>query len=136
MVAMKTKGQDILTSRPELKGNPFSTPEGYFESFKLEMSRKVEKPRASIWKSSIPYMAVAASLALILSVGTLIMNRIGTINDLSDEDYILFSNSSVSTAEYEDSESYQFAEAELMDEDIIEYLIYVGASPESIELSK
>lgn len=136
MVAMKTKGQDILTSRPELKGNPFSTPEGYFESFKLEMSRMVEKPRASRWKSSIPYMAVAASLALILSVGTLIMNSIGTINDFSDEDYILFSNSFVSTAEYEDSESYQFAEAELMDEDIIEYLIYVGASPESIELSK
>lgn len=136
MVAMKTKGQDILTSRPELKGNPFSTPEGYFESFKLEMSRRVEKPRASIWKSSIQYMAVAASLALILSVGTLIMNSIGTINDFSDEDYILFSNSFVSTAEYEDSESYQFAEAELMDEDIIEYLIYVGASPESIELSK
>ena len=136
MVAMKTKGQDILTSRPELKGNPFSTPEGYFESFKLEMSRRVEKPRASIWKSSIPYMAVAASLALILSVGTLIINSIGTINDFSDEDYILFSNSFVSTAEYEDSESYQFAEAELKEEDIIEYLIYVGTSLESIENSK
>ena len=30
----------------------------------------------------------------------------------------------------------QTAEAELLDEDIIEYLIYIGVSPESIELSK
>jgi hypothetical protein len=32
--------------------------------------------------------------------------------------------------------TYQYADAELMDEDIIEYLIYTGESPESIELSK
>ena len=81
-------------------------------------------------------MAAAASLALVLSVGSLVKDIFTSGNDFTDEDYILFSNSFISTAEYDSSDSYQFAAAELMDEDIVEYLIYLGVSPESIELSK
>ena len=136
MRAMKTNGHDILASRPELKDRPFGIPEGYFETFREEMTAKAAKPQISLWNRSIPYMAAAASLALILSVGSFVKNSVGSSNDFTDEDYILFSNSFISTAEYDSSESYQFAEAELMDEDIIEYLIYLGVSPESIELSK
>lgn len=136
MRAMKTNGHDILASRPELKDRPFGIPEGYFETFREEMTAKAAKPQISLWNRSIPYMAAAASLALILSVGSFVKNSLGSSNDFTDEDYILFSNSFISTAEYDSSESYQFAEAELMDEDIIEYLIYLGVSPESIELSK
>ena len=136
MRAMKTNGHDILTSRPELKDRPFGIPEGYFEAFKTEMAARTAKPQISLWSRSIPYMAVAASLALILSVGSIVKKSFGTGSEFTDEDYILFSNSFVSTAEYDSAESYQFAEAELMDEDIIEYLIYLGVSPESIELSK
>ena len=133
---MKTHEQDILNIRHELKDNPFGAPEGYFEFFKKEMSRNAARPQTTVRRTSLAYMAAAASLALFLSVGALIKNGLGVTNDYSDEDYILFSNSFVSTAEYEGSESYHFAEAELMDEDIIEYLIYLGISPESIELSK
>lgn len=133
---MKTNGHDILASRPELKDRPFGVPEGYFESFKTEMAGKRSKPQTGLWSKSVPYMAVAASLALILSVGTLLKNSFAAGNDFTDEDYILFSNSFVSTAEYQGEDTYQFAEAEIMDEDIIEYLIYTGESPESIELSK
>ena len=136
MTAMKTKGQDILISKPELKDNPFCTPEGYFESFKQEMTYKAAKPQTNARRTKVVYLAVAASVALFISLGALLKNSLGNINDFSDEDYILFSNSFVSTAEYENNEAYQFAEAELMDEDIIEYLIYLGLSPESIELSK
>ena len=136
MRAMKTNGHDILASRPELKDRPFGIPEGYFETFREEMTAKAAKPQISLWNRSIPYMAAAASVALILSVGSFVKNSFGSSNDFTDEDYILFSNSFISTAEYDSSESYQFAEAELMDEDIIEYLIYLGVSPESIELSK
>ena len=81
-------------------------------------------------------MAVAASLAFILSVGSFIKSELDRNSIVTDEDYILFSNSFVSTAEYDSEDAYHFAEAELMDEDIIEYLIYLGVSPESIELSK
>ena len=133
---MKTNGHDILTSRPELKDRPFGVPEGYFEAFKKEMEGKAVKQQISIWNKSIPYMALAASLALFLSVGALLKSSSAQGPGFTDEDYILFSNSFVSTAEYDSSDSYQFAEAELMDEDIIEYLIYLGVSPESIELSK
>lgn len=136
MTAMKTNGHDILTSRPELKARPFGVPEGYFEAFKKEMAGKAVKPQISIWNKSIPYMALAASLALFLSVGALLKSSSAQGNDFTDEDYILFSNSFISTAEYDSSDSYQFADAELMDEDIVEYLIYLGVSPESIELSK
>ena len=136
MLAMKTNGHDILTSRPELKDRPFGVPEGYFEAFKKEMAGKAVKPQISIWNKSIPYMAIAASLALFLSVGALLKSSSALGTYFTDEDYILFSNSFVSTAEYDSSDSYRFAEAELMDEDIIEYLIYLGVSPESIELSK
>ena len=81
-------------------------------------------------------MAAAASLALVLSVGSLVKDIFTSGNDFTDEDYILFSNSFISTAEYDNSDSYQFADAELMDEDIVEYLIYLGVSPVSIDLSK
>ena len=136
MAAMKDQVQDILTTQKVLKESPFTVPAGYFESFKAETARTATAPVVSPWRRSIPYMAVAASLAFLLSVGTFVQNSIGSRNSITDEDYILFSNSFVSTAEYDSSDSYQFAEAELMDEDIIEYLIYLGVSPESIELSK
>ena len=132
---MKTNGNDILSSHPELKKNPFGAPEGYFETFKVNVTSKAVKPQATPWRRSIPYIAVAASLALLISVGSFISNRIQADNGYTDEDYIL-SSSFISIAEYENEDSYQFAEAEIMNEDIIEYLIYLGISPESIELSK
>ena len=136
MAAMKEQVQDILATQKVLKENPFSVPGGYFESFKAETAKKAVLPVVSPWRRSIPYMAVAASLAFLLSVGTLVQNSISSRNRITDEDYILFSNSFISTAEYDGEEAYHFAEAEIMDEDIIEYLIYMGVSPESIELSK
>ena len=136
MAAMKDQVQDILTTQKVLKESPFTVPAGYFESFKAETVKKASIPVASPWRRSIPYMAVAASLAFLLSVGSFIQNSISSKNRITDEDYILFSNSFISTAEYDGEEAYHFAEAEIMDEDIIEYLIYLGVSPEAIELSK
>ena len=136
MAAMKDQVQDILTSQKMLKENPFTVPTGYFESVKAETVKKAFVPVVSVWKRSIPYVAVAASLAFLLSVGSFIQNSISSKNRITDEDYILFSNSFISTAEYDGEEAYHFAEAEIMDEDIIEYLIYLGVSMESIELSK
>ena len=80
-------------------------------------------------------MALAASFALLLGVGLSLNGNLKTIDEFSTEDYILFSDSMIHTI-YDDDATYQYADAELMDEDIIEYLIYTGESPESIELSK
>jgi hypothetical protein len=82
----------------------------------------------------VPYLAVAASVALLLGLGLSFSRK--SIDTLSEEDYILFSDNLIRTYFDESDVTEQFAEAELYDEDIIEYLIYIGESPESIELSK
>ena len=71
-----------------------------------------------------------------LSAGTFLLNSLNQYDEFTQEDYILFSDNMINTAMYEDMEMDQMADAELIDEDIIEYLIYIGVSPESIELSK
>ena len=133
---MKSERQDILTSQKELKDNPFGVPAGYFEAFKSTMSEMVATPKISVWRRSVPYMAAAACLALLLSAGTLLLNSLNQYDEFTQEDYILFSDNMINTAMYEDMEMDHMADAELIDEDIIEYLIYIGVSPESIELSK
>ena len=131
---MNTYGQDILTSQKELKERPFTVPDGYFETFKTETMRTSIVQVMSPWRKAVPYIAVAASLALLFGVG-LGLNESKTYDEFSTEDYILFSDTMIRTI-YDDTATYQYADAELMDEDIIEYLIYTGESPESIELSK
>lgn len=136
MAAMKSNVTDILATHKVLKESPFTVPDGYFESCKESVMKASPAKIVSPWRRRAPYMAVAASLALLLSVGAFIKGELDRNYSITDEDYILFSNSFVSTAEYDGDEAYHFAEAELMNEDIIEYLIYLGVSPESIELSK
>lgn len=131
---MKTNGHDILASHDELKKTPYSVPEGYFEAFKAEASRTYSRPVAGPWRKAVPYMAAAASFALLLSLGAMFLQKSAQDDILTQEDYILFSDNLISTAIYEEYD--QVAEADLMEEEIIEYLIYTGVSPETIELSK
>ena len=131
---MNTYGQDILTSQKELKERPFTVPDGYFEAFKTETMRTSIVQVMSPWRKAIPYIAVAASLALLFGVGSG-LNESKIYDEFSTEDYILFSDTMIRTI-YDDTATSQYADAELMDEDIFEYLIYTGESPESIELSK
>ena len=131
---MKMNGQDILTSQPTLKERPYTVPDGYFEAFKAEAISKSSISAAKPLSKLVPYLAVAASIALILGLGLSFSRK--SIDTLSEEDYILFSDNLIRTYLDESDVTEQFAEAELYDEDIIEYLIYIGESPESIELSK
>lgn len=133
---MKTYGQDILTSLKELKERPFSVPDGYFEAFKADVVSKNTITAASPLRRMVPYIAAAASLTLLFGVGLSLNKSFKTRDVFSTEDYILFSDSMIHTIYDNNASTYQYADAELMDEDIIEYLIYTGESPESIELSK
>jgi hypothetical protein len=133
---MKTYGQDILTSQKELKERPFSVPDGYFEAFKADVVSKNTITAASPLRRMVPYIAAAASLTLLFGVGLSLNKSFKTRDVFSTEDYILFSDSMIHTIYDNNASTYQYADAELMDEDIIEYLIYTGESPESIELSK
>ena len=132
---MKINEQDILTTQKMLKENPFAVPEGYFDSFRSDAAVRIRTKSSTGWSRKIaPYIAVAASLVILLGIVSTLFQSIP--ESFSEEDYILFSDNMIRIDLEEDSVTEQFAEAELYDEDIIEYLIYIGESPESIELSK
>ena len=105
---------DILKDKAELKDNPFVVPEGYFEAMKERASRvpEIQETRdRKIRRIMIPVLSAAASLALILSGMLLFDGR------LAAPEHNLYSDN-VATA--------------LSSDEIIEYLIYTGASVEDI----
>ncbi len=128
---MKENRRDILAERPELKDMPYSVPEGYFNSFKAQMKPygKVRRP----WKKMVTYVSAAASVVLLVGAGITFSQRISNEAEFTQEDFFAFSGS-FDNAEYYDMS--QLADAEIADEDIIDYLIYSGISAEEIELLK
>lgn len=132
---MKNNGQDILKERPELKKMPYSIPDGYFEQFKAKAYRH-QTVTVSLWNRLAPYAATAAVFLFLVSAGTFILERTNTDNGMSQEDYILFSDNLMNTITYDEYSESQLADAEINEEDIINYLIYSGISPEEVELSK
>ena len=127
---MKTNDTDILRDSPELKTMPFKTPEGYFDAFRESMCRPQPKV-ISLWNRLTPYAAVAAVFIFLVSAGTFILEHATPQQEMTQEDYILFSDNLMNIIEDE----YE-AEPQLADADIIDYLIYSGITPEEIELSK
>ena len=129
------KGNDILKDCRELKENPFTVPEGYFESFKTE-ARKPMVRKVNFMDRIAPYAAVAAMFVFLVTVGTLFLDNTTTEYEMTEEDYVLFSDSMMNSLAYEMGYMSQTAEAEISEEDIINYLIYTGVTAEQIELSK
>ena len=128
--------KDILKDCQELKKMPFSVPEGYFEAAKDSLRKPVTKT-VGLWKRMVPYVAMAASFAIMVSVGTHFLEKTTSENFvMTEEDYILFSDNMMNSISYEMEYSNQLAEAEISDEDIINYLIYIGITPEEIEFAK
>ncbi|MBO7192542.1 MAG: hypothetical protein J6V17_04040 [Bacteroidales bacterium] len=126
---------DILQDCQELKKMPFTVPEGYFESFKKEV-RKPMVQKLSFRKIVMPYIAVAAMFAFMVTTGTLLLERSTPEYQMTEEDYFMFSDNMMNTIAYEMEYGTQFAEAEINDEDIINYLIYTGVTAEQIEFYK
>ena len=127
---MKTNDTDILRDNPELKTMPFKTPEGYFDEFRQSMCRPQPKV-VSLWSRLTPYAAVAAVFIFLVSAGTFILEHATPQQEMTQEDYILFSDNLMNIIE----DDYE-PEPQLADADIIDYLIYSGITPEEIELSK
>ena len=129
------KGNDILKDCTELKQMPFSVPEGYFESFKKENSMPVCR-KVSLWNRIAPYAAMAAVFVFLVSAGTFLLEKSSPDYNMTEEDYVMFADNMMNTIAYEMEFGSQIAEADLSDEDIINYLIYTGVTAEHIELSK
>lgn len=129
------KENDILKDSLELKQMPFTVPEGYFEAFKEANARPVAR-KVSLWSRIAPYAAMAAVFVSLVTTGTFLLERSMPQYDMTEEDYVLFSDNMTNTIAYEMEYGSQLAEAEVSSEDIINYLIYTGVSAEHIELSK
>lgn len=129
------KKKDILRDCPELKQMPFTVPEGYFESFKAEAAKPMVH-KVSFMNRFAPYAAMAAVFACLVTAGTFLLERTTPAYQMTEEDYMLFSDNMMNTITYEMEYGDQLAEAEISDEDIINYLIYSGITAEEIELYK
>ncbi len=129
---MKEKERDILAERHELKNMPYSIPEGYFEGFKMNM-----KPYGCVRtrRKAVMYASAAASAAILLTAGILLSQRTSSADEFTHEDYLVFSDSMINSlnSEYYGYTNEQYAEAEMANDDIIDYLIYSGITAEEIE---
>lgn len=139
---MENMEKDILNSSPELKKMPFKVPEGYFDELQIEALKCTEpkKLHVSIWTRLAPYASVAAMFLFILVLGKVFLGSNTAesvdIDESADfEDYMVFAGGETDIAIHNIA-SEQFAENSVEDEDIIEYLIYIGVSENDIEHSK
>lgn len=112
---MKQNGDmDILKDKARLKDNPFVVPEGYFEAMRERASHvpEIQETRdRKIRRILVPVLSAAASLALVLSGMLLFDGR------RAAPEHRLYSDN---------------VAAALSSDEIIEYLIYTGASVEDI----
>ena len=135
---MKDLERDIL-QEASLKKCPYSVPEGYFESLKekaVKYSKPAPVPVFQFKKVLMTAVSMAAMFILMVTAGTFLLEKSTPSEDLTHEDYIVFSDGYFDLEMYEDNMSEQYADASISDEDIVEYLIYIGVIEEFIEMSK
>ena len=127
---MKDFEHDILKD-PSLKECPFTTPEGYFDDLKkraVRYSQPVQRPVHQSRKIIMTLVSIAATLAIMLSAGTFFLAHDSQEETYSQEDFLVFSCNITDELLYD-----IYAENDIEDDDIIEYLIYSGESAETIE---
>jgi hypothetical protein len=136
---MTENNKDILQNS-ELKKTPYSVPEGYFDKFKAQ-ARTYTEPKyvpVNLRSRLAPYVGIAAMFLFILVLGRIFVRPDATtpaaayvknisIPEDEYEDYLVFSDMNVYLSDAGTEPD------ELSAEDIIEYLIYIGATEKYIE---
>ena len=133
---MKDSERNIMYD-DSLRKCPYSVPEGYFDSLK-ERAMKYAQPAPVFQFKRVLYTAVsmAAMFIRMVTAGTCFLKGVTSAEDLTEEDYMVFTDGYIDLELYDDGLSEQYADASISNEDIVEYLIYTGVSEELIELSK
>ena len=136
---MKDSERNIMYD-DSLRKCPYSVPEGYFESLKeraVKYSKPAPAPVFQFKRILTTAVSMAAMFVLMVTAGTFLLENTTPEEDLTQEDYIVFSDGYFGLEMYDDDGlSEQYADASVSDDDIVEYLIYTGVSEELIELSK
>ena len=135
---MKDSERNIMYD-DSLRKCPYSVPEGYFDSLKERAAKYAQPAPAQVFQfKRVLYTAIsmAAMFILMVTAGTLLLKGVTPAEDLTEEDYMVFTEGYIDLEMYDEDLSEQYADASITDEDIVEYLIYTGVSEEFIELSK
>ena len=135
---MKDSERNIMYD-DSLRKCPYSVPEGYFDSLKERAVKYAQPTPAPVFQfKRVLYTAVsmAAMFILMVTAGTFFLKGVTPAEDLTEEDYMVFTKGYIDLEMYEEDLVEQYADAAVTDEDIVEYLIYTGVSEEFIELSK
>ncbi|MCM1502241.1 MAG: hypothetical protein NC115_06195 [Bacteroidales bacterium] len=132
--------KDILATRKELKQMPFKTPEGYFDGFKVDVSRtgqdavdRKEMFRIPAFSKISPYLAMAAMFAIIAAAGTALMKIIQPDDYLQEYGSFAYIDLIPVTDPYSIYYSCNEEYDAISEEDVIEYLINEGTSLEMID---
>ena len=135
---MKDSERNIMYD-DSLRKCPYSVPEGYFDSLKERAAKYAQPTPAPVFQfKRVLYTAIsmAAMFILMVTAGTFFLKGVTSAEDLTEEDYMVFTDGYIDLELYDDGLSEQYADASISNEDIVEYLIYTGVSEELIELSK
>jgi|LSQX01.3.fsa_nt_gb hypothetical protein len=128
-------GKDILD---DLKRNPYSVPDGYFDRLKGRLNEiavsSVDTVPRSLWQRIRPYAALAACFAASFLIGNAILRKTAPGASSSDQFYkeLMYSDLIPVTQPYAIFEMEDEEEMETSDEDIINFLIETGVSVELI----
>ena len=120
---MKDSERNIMYD-DSLRKCPYSVPEGYFDSLK-ERAMKYAQPAPVFQFKRVLYTAVsmAAMFILMVTAGTFFLKGVTSAEDLTQEDYMVFTDGYIDLELYDDGLSEQYADASISNEDIVEYLI-------------
>ena len=135
---MKDSERNIMYD-DSLRKCPYSVPEGYFDSLKERAAKYAQPTPAPVFQfKRVLYTAIsmAAMFILMVTAGTFFLEKTTPAEDLTQEDYIVFSDGYFDLEMYDEAAAEQYADASISEEDIVEYLIYTGVSEEFIEMSK
>lgn len=135
MLAMKSE-KDILKSAPGLRNMPYTVPDGYFDRLKENaMACVAEKKEKTFLERLAPYTALAAVFVLLVTAGSFLLRMTTPQTETEFEELYFYSDIMPLTDPYA-IEAAEGVNYEVMEEEIIEYLIYTGTTAEVIELSK
>lgn len=137
IIQMKDFEKDILSSRDDLKKMPFATPEGYLENFRVnlhpeENTASRDIPEISVFRRISPYLAMAAMFAMIAAAGAVLMKTVLNQEDFQEYGSLAYTDLIPVTDPDTIYYSYNHDYDAISEEDVIEYLIYDGASVETL----
>ena len=123
-----------------LKNRPYSVPQNYFEDLQAKLSAIPLMPedKPTRWQYFQPYLALVASFCLALAIGMGLQKKLQSLPDSSESniyEQLIYADMIPHSEPYT---IYNIAEStttddELLEEDIIAYLIETGTSIEMID---